>query len=83
MRKPEVFADPHSFDIHRQDNPHLAFGHGIHLCLGANLARLEARLFFEEFFQAFTGIESLGPVQRIRSNMVNGPKAMPVRLHPR
>ena len=82
-RDPEVFADPHSFDIHRQDNPHLAFGHGIHLCLGANLARLEARLFFEEFFQAFTGIESLGPVQRIRSNMVNGPKAMPVRLHPR
>jgi cytochrome P450 len=79
-RDPQVFENPHRFDIHRADNPHLAFGHGIHLCLGANLARLEARIFFEEFFRAFSGLESLGPVSRIRSNMVNGLKAMPVRL---
>lgn len=79
-RDPAVFEDPHRFDIRREENPHLAFGHGIHLCLGANLARLEARVFFEEFFRAFSSIEMTGPVQRIRSNMVNGPKAMPVRL---
>jgi len=79
-RDPAVFEDPHRFDIHRQDNPHLAFGYGIHLCLGANLARLEARVFFEEFFKAFSAVELTGPVRRIRSNMVNGPKAMPVRL---
>ena len=61
----------------------LAFGHGIHLCLGANLARLEARIFFEEFFRHFTGIEATGAARRIRSNLVNGHKYMPVRLHPR
>jgi cytochrome P450 len=82
-RDPDVFADPHQFDIRRADNPHLAFGHGIHICLGANLARLEARVFFEEFFRAFGAIENTGPVRRIRSNMVNGFKAMPVRLTPR
>ena len=49
----EVFASPMEFDIARDPNPHLAFGHGIHLCLGANLARLEARVFFEEFFHHF------------------------------
>ncbi len=79
-RDPAVFADPDRFDIARQPNPHLAFGHGIHLCLGANLARLEARVFFEEFFRAFAGIEAAGPARRIRSNLVNGLKAMPVRL---
>ena len=78
-----VFADPLRFDIRRNPNPHLAFGHGIHLCLGANLARLETRIFFEEFFREFAGIEATGEPRRIRSNLVNGYKYMPVRLHPR
>ncbi|WP_235965155.1 cytochrome P450 [Sediminihaliea albiluteola] len=76
----EVFDRPLEFDITRDSNPHLAFGHGIHLCLGANLARMEARLFFEEFFKAFSGIESLGAPQYIRSNSIHGFKQMPVRL---
>lgn len=76
----EVFADPQRFDITRQTNPHLAFGHGIHLCLGANLARLEARLFFEEFFQRFSAIEATGEPVYIRSNNIHGFKQMPVRL---
>jgi cytochrome P450 len=78
-----VFADPMHFDIRRDPNPHLAFGHGIHLCLGANLARLEARVFFEEFFRHFAGIEESAPPARIRSNLVNGFKRMPARLAPR
>jgi cytochrome P450 len=82
-RDPAVFPDPHRFDIGREDNPHLAFGYGIHLCLGANLARLEARVFLEEFFKSFAAVELSGEVKRIRSNMVNGPKAMPVRLQRR
>ena len=77
-----VFSDPTSFDIHRSPNPHLAFGHGIHLCLGANLARLEARVFFEELFRAVAVIEETAAPERIRSNLVNGFKRMPVRLRP-
>lgn len=76
----EVFTDPMRFDITRDPNPHLAFGHGIHLCLGANLARMEARIFFEEFFRAFAGIERTGEPVYIRSNNIHGFKQMPVRL---
>ena len=76
----DVFADPLRFDITRTPNPHLAFGHGIHLCLGANLARMEARIFFEEFFRAFAGVERTGEPVFIRSNSIHAFKQMPVRL---
>ncbi len=77
------FDNPMEFDIQRAHNPHMAFGYGIHLCLGANLARLEARLFFEEFFKNFATIELNGTPARIRSNQINGYKTMPVTLRPR
>jgi cytochrome P450 len=78
----EVFADPMRFDITRNPNPHMAFGHGIHLCLGANLARLEARVFFEEFFRHFASIEPCAEPVYIRSNLIHGFKEMPVLLTP-
>ena len=78
----DVFADPMTFDITRTPNPHMAFGHGIHLCLGANLARMEARVFFEEFFAHFSGIELCAEPVFIRSNSIHGFKAMPVLLTP-
>ena len=78
-----VFERPMDFDIQRQENPHMAFGHGIHLCLGANLARMEARIFFEEFFKHFAGVELLDAPSYIRSNSIHAFKTMPVRLLPR
>ena len=78
-----VFDDPLTFNINRDPNPHLAFGHGIHLCLGANLARMEARIFFEEFFRRFRGIEMVADPVYIRSNNIHGFKDMPVRLQRR
>jgi cytochrome P450 len=78
----DVFDDPLNFNIERPNNRHMAFGHGIHLCLGANLARMEVRIFFEEFFQYFSAVESAGDPVFIRSNNIHGYKDMPVFLTP-
>ncbi|MDT5234711.1 MAG: hypothetical protein QOF47_698 [Mycobacterium sp.] len=53
-RDAAVFADPDVFDISRKPNPHLGFGQGVHYCLGANLARLELRVLFEELLSRFS-----------------------------
>jgi cholest-4-en-3-one 26-monooxygenase len=74
-----VFVNPQTFDVGRTPNDHLAFGIGEHFCLGANLARLEIRLIFEELLRRLPDLEFAGPVRRLRSNFINGIKAMPVR----
>ena len=51
-RDERVFADPFRFDLRRDPNPHLGFGHGVHHCLGANLARLEIRVVLDELLRA-------------------------------
>jgi cytochrome P450 len=77
------FPDADRLILDRAPNEHLAFGYGEHFCLGANLARLEMRIMFEEIARRFSSIEHAGPVKRARSNFVAGIKHMPVRLKPR
>jgi cytochrome P450 len=78
---PEVFPDPHRFDVTRTPNDHVTFGPGgPHFCLGAHLARLETKILFQELIPRLASIELTGPVERIRSNFVNGVKRMPVRV---
>jgi cytochrome P450 len=79
-RDETVFEEPDRFDVGRTPNRHLAFGHGIHHCLGAHLARLEIRVAFEELLARGVWFELTGPVDRLRSNFFNGVKRMPVRV---
>ncbi len=81
-RDEEVFPDPFRFDVGRTPNDHLAFGIGEHFCMGANLARLEIRLMFEELLTRLPDMELAGSVERLRSNFIGGVKRMPVRFTP-
>ncbi|MEZ4216489.1 MAG: cytochrome P450 [Myxococcota bacterium] len=81
-RDERVFTEPDRFDAGRDPNPHLAFGFGEHFCLGAKLARLEARVFFDELLDAFGGVELAGAPVWQRSNLSNGLAALPVRFAP-
>jgi cytochrome P450 len=75
------FADPDTFDISRTPNHHLAFGGGgTHFCLGANLARAEAAAIVPEVLSRMTDLELAGPVERVRSTLMNGIRSMPVRF---
>ena len=81
-RDEDVFPHPFKFDVGRTPNDHLAFGIGEHFCMGANLARLEIRLMFEELLTRLPDMELAGPVERLRSNFIGGVKRMPVRFTP-
>jgi cytochrome P450 len=77
-RDEEVFAEPFRFDVRRHPNPHLAFGDGAHLCLGAGLARLEIRLVLEAVLDRFAACALAGPLEWMRSNKHTGVRHMPV-----
>jgi cytochrome P450 len=81
-RDEEVFVNGESFDVARTPNDHIAFGKGEHFCLGANLARLELRVMFEELMRRIPEMELAGPITRLRSNFIGGIKRMPVRFEP-
>jgi cytochrome P450 len=79
-RDDEVFDEPDRFDIRRSPNPHLSFGIAEHFCLGVHLARLEGAVFFDELLGTFPTIEQTGEPKRVRSNLNNALKSLPVRL---
>ena len=81
-RDPRQFPDPDRFDISRDPNPHVAFGHGIHFCLGAALSRLEARIALTDLLHRFRNFELATdrPWEPRKALHVHGPAILPIRF---
>jgi cytochrome P450 len=77
-RDEEVFTDPFRFDVGRDPNKHLAFGYGVHFCLGAALARMEVNSFFTELLPRLKSIELNGQPELMATTFVGGLKHLPV-----
>ncbi|WP_409238227.1 cytochrome P450 [Streptomyces sp. PA5.6] len=73
-----VFTDPHRLDLSRSPNPHVAFGEGPHVCLGAHFARLQLRVFHEEVARALPVLRLAAPPRRLVSHFINGLKSVRV-----
>ncbi len=84
-RDPAQFPEPLRFDVARTPNRHLAFGLGIHFCLGAPLARLEARVAYEELLARATGFERTteGPLPRVPTFIMRGVLELPIAFRQR
>jgi len=81
-RDDTAFPDPYSFDVTRTPNEHVGFGAGgPHFCLGANLARREIKVMFEELFRRLPDIEVTGPPDMLQSAFIHGIKRMPCAWH--
>jgi cytochrome P450 len=78
-RDEEIWPDPFKFDISRENNRHVAFGYGAHVCLGQHLAKMEIRAFFKELLGRLDSIEMTGPAKRVQATFVSGLKTLPVR----
>jgi cholest-4-en-3-one 26-monooxygenase len=78
----EVFENPFEFNVLRDPNPHLGFGgNGAHFCIGANLARMEIKLIFNEIADQLPNITKLAEPTRLRSGWINGIKYLQVAYH--
>lgn len=78
-RDEDVFEDPHRFDVGRDPNKHLAFGYGVHFCLGAALARMEMNSLFTELLSRLDSIELAGTPELSATTFVGGLKHLPIR----
>ncbi|WP_292923933.1 cytochrome P450, partial [Novosphingobium sp. SCN 63-17] len=79
-RDETVFDTPFDFRLDRGTNPQIAFGYGVHVCLGQHLARMEMRILWEELFTRLKSVELAGTPSRTISNFVCGPKHVPIRF---
>ncbi|HEX5493968.1 MAG TPA: cytochrome P450 [Mycobacteriales bacterium] len=77
-----VFADPMRFDVARTPNPHVSFGDGPHVCVGAHFARLQLRALYREVVWRLPDLRVDGEVDHLVSNFINGIKHLPVRFTP-
>ncbi len=83
-RDPEMFDDPDAFVIDRPNaRKHIAFGFGIHRCMGNRVAEMQLRILWEEILRRFHTIELVGEPVRVKSSFVKGYLELPVILHPR
>jgi cytochrome P450 len=81
-RDEDVFERPNDFLIDRENaREHLAFGRGVHFCMGSRIAEMQLRVLWEEVLRRFRHVEVVGPPERIRSNFVKGYAKLPVRVH--
>jgi cytochrome P450 len=78
-RDEDVFEDPFAFDITRSPNKHLAFGFGVHYCLGAMLARMELKALFGKILPHLASVEQAGDSALTKSGFVSGVKRLPIR----
>jgi cytochrome P450 len=78
-RDEDVFDDPFRFDVGRTPNKHLAFGFGVHYCLGAMLARMEMKALFSALLPRLKSVELAGEPELVRSTFVSGLKKLPIR----
>ncbi|ABD53594.1 cytochrome P450 [Jannaschia sp. CCS1] len=79
-RDPEVFADPDRFDVSRKPNPHIAFITGIHVCLGASLARMEGKIAIGGFVKRFPKLAATGEGERLGLARFRGWTSLPIRV---
>ena len=75
---PDLHLSSFRFDVTRPDNKQVAFGYGVHFCLGAHLARLELRVFFEELLKRVDDLQLAGEPSRSATVFVGGLKHLPV-----
>ena len=78
-RDEDIFDDPFRFDVSRDPNKHIAFGYGVHFCLGATLARMEANSFFCELLPRLDSVELAGEPKYVATTFVGGLKHLPIR----
>jgi len=78
-RDEDVFTDPFRFDVGRDPNKHLAFGYGVHFCLGAALARMEMNSLYSELLPRLQSIELAGEPELSATTFVGGLKHLPIR----